>query len=338
MIEISKDAVVYLICPPAYASGGPELIYQLANKLAGHGVETYMYYHPKHEDPVHPNYVAYGTRSVDVIEDDKRNLLIVPEALVPSFNQAETFNHIRKCIWWLSVDNFFVEVYRRARARRVARIPLIRNLRIYEKRYFAAQVRAPHYDYHLAQSHYAMALLKKEQIEASYLSDFLSRPFFERAKELQEIKKENIVLFNPAKGHRFTSKIMAKAPDLNWIPIQNMSPAEVADLLARAKVYIDFGHHPGKDRFPREAALLNCCIITGKRGSAYYDEDLNIPKPYKINDFKFNIGRITRLIRSCLQDYERHTKDFDHYRDLIRKEEQQFTDDLRSVFVKSENK
>jgi len=338
MIEISKDALVYLVCPPAYASGGPELIYQLASKLADHGVETYLYYHPRHEDPVHPNYVGYGTRSADFIEDDKRNLLIVPEALVPSFNEAETFNHIRKCIWWLSVDNFFADLYRRAPARRIARIPLIRALRIYEKRYFAEQVRTPHYEYHLAQSQYAMALLKAENIDGSYLSDFLGPHFFERARELQAIKKQDIVLYNPAKGGRFTAKIMEAAADLTWIPIQNMTPAEVADLLARAKVYIDFGHHPGKDRFPREAALLNCCIITGKRGSAAYDEDVNIPGKYKINDSKFNIARITRLIRSCIQDYDRHTKDFDHYRDLIRKEEQQFIKDMKTVFLKTENK
>lgn len=182
-----------------------------------------------------------------------------------------------------------------------------------------------------------MALLKKEHIEGSYLSDFLSHHFFERAREFQNIKKQDLVLYNPAKGGRFTAKIMKAATDLTWIPIQNMSPAEVADLLAKAKVYIDFGHHPGKDRFPREAALLNCCIITGKRGSAYYDEDVNIPGKYKIKDSKFNIGRITRLIRSCIQDYETHTKDFDHYRDLIRKEEQQFVHDLKTVFVKTEN-
>jgi hypothetical protein len=90
MIEISKDALVYLVCPPAYASGGPELIYQLANKLADQGVQTYLYYHPKHEDPVHPNYIGYGTQSADFIEDDRRNLLIVPEALVPTFNESET--------------------------------------------------------------------------------------------------------------------------------------------------------------------------------------------------------------------------------------------------------
>ena len=336
MIYISKDAFVYLVCPPAYASGGPELIYQLARKLADYGVHTRMYYLPKHENPVHPNYIAYGTTAADKIDDDPKNLVIIPEALVPAFNENETLGQIRKCIWWLSVDNFFLELYHQAAARRLARIPLLRDLRIYEQRFFAAQVHERHYRFHLAQSAYALALLRKENIHAGYLSDFLGPTFFQRATELQTVKKENIVLYNPAKGYRFTKKIMEAAPDLTWIPIQNMSPAEVADLLAKAKVYIDFGNHPGKDRFPREAALTNCCIITGLRGSAYYQEDLNIPREYKISDARYNISRIVRLLRSCLQDYDTRTKDFESYRELIRNEEQQFDRDLRTVFVKTE--
>jgi len=33
------------------------------------------------------------------------------------------------------------------------------------------------------------------------------------------------------------------------------------------QVYIDFGHHPGQDRLPREAVQCGCVVITGKRGS-----------------------------------------------------------------------
>ena len=33
------------------------------------------------------------------------------------------------------------------------------------------------------------------------------------------------------------------------------------------QVYIDFGHHPGQDRLPREAVQCGCVVITGTRGS-----------------------------------------------------------------------
>ncbi len=40
--------------------------------------------------------------------------------------------------------------------------------------------------------------------------------------------------------------------------------------MRKAKLYIDFGYHPGKERMPREACLLDCCLIIGKDGSAKY--------------------------------------------------------------------
>lgn len=58
---------------------------------------------------------------------------------------------------------------------------------------------------------------------------------------------------------------MKKARELNFKPIINMTRDEVIRELQRAKVYIDFGNHPGKDRIPREAAILGCCAIVGKR-------------------------------------------------------------------------
>ena len=67
----------------------------------------------------------------------------------------------------------------------------------------------------------------------------------------------------------------------NFIPIQGMSSIEVANLLESAKIYIDFGNHPGKDRLPREAVLSGCCIITNSKGSAKNSVDICISKKYK---------------------------------------------------------
>jgi hypothetical protein len=336
MIEISKNSIVYLVCPPVYASGGPELMYQLANKLESYGVNAFIFYLPKHEDPVHPNYKAYKTKFVDVIEDHKKNLIIVPEALVSSFNMIDDSHAIRKCIWWLSVDNFFKKIYKRTLPRNFARFPALRDLRIFENRFFAREVKDRKYDYHLVQSQYAYQFLRKNKITAGYLSDYLNATFFERAGQLQAVEKEDIVLYNPKKGLEFTRKIIEKSANLTWMPIQNMTPNEVADLLARAKVYIDFGSHPGKDRFPREAAIMNCCIITSKNGSACYDEDVNIPEEYKISDSRFNIGKTIALIKSCLDNFEQHTNDFEGYRKNIRQEEQRFINDIKAIFSKTE--
>lgn len=48
-------------------------------------------------------------------------------------------------------------------------------------------------------------------------------------------------------------------------------------------IYIDFGEHPGKDRIPREAAMRDLIVITGRDGAAVNDVDVSIPKKYKID-------------------------------------------------------
>lgn len=68
------------------------------------------------------------------------------------------------------------------------------------------------------------------------------------------------------KGIKFTKKLIDKSIGIKWIPIENMTTQQVKSLLGNSKVYVDFGNHPGKDRFPREAAIMGCCVITGKRG------------------------------------------------------------------------
>mmetsp|Transcript_42175 Transcript_42175/g.61623 ORF Transcript_42175/g.61623 Transcript_42175/m.61623 type:complete len:139 (+) Transcript_42175:192-608(+) len=94
---------------------------------------------------------------------------------------------------------------------------------------------------------------------------------------------------------------------------------QVTALLHRAKVYIDFGPHPGMDRLPREAALANCLVITNTSGAAKYKEDVPIPGQYKIS--KFDVDAIHRLLKSCLEDYEKRVKDFDAYREWIHGQE-----------------
>ena len=100
-------------------------------------------------------------------------------------------------------------------------------------------------------------------------------------------------------------------------------------MLRRARIYIDFGPHPGMDRLPREAALAGCVVITNAEGAAQYDEDVPIPGDYKIR--KFDVDRIHRLLRSCLND-ESKVKDFDPYKEWIGGQRKRM-DDCVKAFV-----
>lgn len=321
------------MCPPNFATGGPELIHQLAYKLNQAGTTAVMFYYPLTDsNPVHPNYVVYNPSFSTTIDDHEHNVLILPEVLVDVVNNMHELKHIRKYIWWLSVDNFFAPLWGRKKPGFLATL-LGRERRRYT-RFFSERVPGKGYAGHLVQSHYAKVFLKRKGISAGYLSDYLNSRFIARMSELRPGAKKDIVLYNPKKGLAFTELLIAASPELKWQPLINLSLQEVWELLLAAKVYVDFGEHPGKDRFPREAAILGCCIITGKRGSAQYDEDLNIPAEYKIEDKSGNIKKIVTLIKACLADYDMRSRDFAVYKNGIQGEEAQFDHAVKSIFQK----
>lgn len=167
-----------------------------------------------------------------------------------------------------------------------------------------------------------------------YLSEYLNEDFLKSQTDLSH--KQNIVVYNPKKGYSFTRKVIKRAKDIEFVPIINMTRQQVVETLQKAKVYIDFGNHPGKDRIPREAAILGCCVITGKRGSAAFYEDVPIPEEYKFDDKYENISEIINKVKDCFENFDNRYKDFDHYREVIKQEPQKFVEDLKKIFVKVE--
>ena len=145
-------------------------------------------------------------------------------------------------------------------------------------------------------------------------------------------KRENIVCYNPKKGLEITKRIIAALPDITWIPLIGMNRRELISTIRKAKIYIDFGNHPGKDRLPRECAMNGCCIITGRRGSAGYFEDVPIPIRYKI-PYDTSPTAIAEVIRETLRNYDRCMKDFDYYRRRIASEKHEFEQQVCDIFI-----
>jgi len=185
---------------------------------------------------------------------------------------------------------------------------------------------------HLVQSEYAKDFLASHDIDSIPLSDYLNEAHFSNKQD--NLDRKNQVLFNPKKGYQVTSKLIKSFPDIKFIPLQNMSPQEVASILRESKVYIDFGSHPGKDRFPREAAMAGCCVVTGKRGSAKNKVDIAIPEKYKLNEKSFSfISKFEVIVKEIFNDYENSFNDFTLYRDRISKEKGLFDKQVKSIFL-----
>lgn len=97
--------------------------------------------------------------------------------------------------------------------------------------------------------------------------------------------------------------------------------------LQMAKLYVDFGRHPGKDRIPREAASCGCMVVTNREGSAAYDGDVPIPNEYKLAE-PFDYDMINELLKKFISEYETRFSDFDNYREIIKGEKAKFSDDV----------
>jgi len=189
-------------------------------------------------------------------------------------------------------------------------------------------------DFYLAQSYMIKEFLEAKGLsKVFYLSDFINEEFLEYSHKIDFKNKENIVVYNPRKGKAFVSKSVRKGQKyFNFIPLKNMSRSQVIEVLSKAKVYIDFGNHPGKDRPPREAAILGCCVIVGKRGTASHQKDMPIPNEYKFECTRKNINLIFDKIKYCLEHYESCVNDFSNYRKMIMEEKQKFRNDVRNIF------
>jgi hypothetical protein len=254
----------------------------------------------------------------------------MPETyLFPIFKRK--FNLVRKVIWWLSVVNYyktqkpvdknathFFGLRKALWDRKIASFDRLKQLGVLN----------------IAHSYYSLVHLKENGIEpVGQISDYMSGVFFQF--DDSKVEKENIIIYNPKKNDDFLQEIIGLTPDLNWVPLIDMTPLQVAGWMNRAKLYIDFGFHPGKERMPREACIMRCCMIIGKTGSAAYQPDMPIPEKYrfeKTNDF---VPGIVDRIKDCLANYDKVIADFTPYRLTLFKEEEKFISDIKEVFVKN---
>jgi hypothetical protein len=321
------SAPVFVICPADKITGGPELLHQLVGLLRSLGRDARIVYFPFRKGHRVPEpYRQYRVEVGLVKEITPKSMVVVPET---SAWKVLKLPKSRIYLWWLSVDNFLKEIVAN-RSRHFFPASVVRNAALALVRRRATA--------HLYQSEYARQFCNSQCLYPLYpLSDYLSPRYLEAAGTQRAQTRDNIVVFNPAKGMERTKAILEvlsrSASPIKAIPIQNMDREQVMELLSRAKIYIDFGSHPGKDRLPREAAALGCCVITNRRGSAANARDLPIPAEYKIDDADptFPQRAVETIIRIC-GDFPRYATDFDEYRRRIGREPEQFAAEALDIF------
>lgn len=321
--------MIYILANSKAVSGGPELAQQLCNKMNNMGYAAKMVYFSRYRFPetklgneLIQRYSIYNNPLASKVDDIEENVIIYPETALYLLSR---FKKIKKVIWWMSVDNYFSSL----------------NSKYYKRYDFWGRVRKTNIFgenyYHCCQSQYAKEFLMEKGVKDQricMLSDYTNRSFLEETNDEMTYVKENNVLYNPKKGIEFTQDIKKRIPNVNWIPLENMSRSEMINIMKKSKLYIDFGSHPGKDRIPREAAMCGCCVITNMKGSAKNKKDVPIPQAYKFDTDKISIETIIDKIMECLKEYEKNRGDFDEYREIIKGEEDLFCKEIHKMVKK----
>ena len=315
---------IYII-NPWHVSGGPEIIHQLCSKINDLGVECSLVYTfcdignyvPKKSDENKfiPEYSHYNLRRSFVIDDDPKNVIIIPECYHPSI--IHQVQHMKIIYWWLSIEN--------PKYSWNLDDPIFKTI------------------FHGCHSEKSINILsKKINMEKIIpLHDHVNDLFIKSEDELMFSLKqrEKIVLFNPKKQPNEITKTLEKMvteidSSIRFIPIENMSLKEVSLIANKSKLYIDFGFHPGRERLPREMVISGCSVITGDEGVSSCYEDVPLIK----RKFKrpYDYEKISQFI---LQEVNNHSSSFfdeelKNYRNIVRNDKQEFEDNAKKLLEK----
>lgn len=309
---------IYVLAPQNHKSGGAELSHQLCNAINRlTNVPAYMCYVDINapfdkalgvDVPAPDAYEIYNTDHViDAAElNSPDSIIVFPEGLTLSMPY---YPEAKKVLWWMSVDNYVVST-------KESNMSFIKD----------------NVCLHLYQSYYAKDYVEKKIPGANglYLSDYINQ---EHGKFIYPAQfRENIGLYNPAKGYGQIKPLIEKASWLKWVPLTGLDVPHMVLMMEAGKIYVDFGNHPGKDRIPREAAADGCCVITNKKGAAAFEGDVPIPEQYKFDNPADSLDEIDTLLHDICDNFAQHQARFESYRQMIAGEKAKFDEDTM-IFV-----
>jgi len=365
-------AKIYSVAPANVYTGGPTALHQLCyfiNRFFD--VECLMAYTgiTREIDPVHHEYKKYMIPYVSIskVEDNPNYLLVLPETQTQLIRR---FRRSKKAIYWLAVDNFFLSNYYRSRASRIRfwldfieymlrskSIPLISYYKFFlnDVTYYIAlkeiskaaskYVQNPlkdlidNVDIHIAQSIYAKKFLIHigvDQHKIPVIREPIEEEFYNISLTIKN--KYDIISFNARKTfskiYHILQKISKHYKSLKIIPLRNVGKEGMKKILSRSKVFIDIGHHPGRDRPAREAGILRNIVIINRSGGYYYPEDLPVPEEYTIHcrDIAcrdINERDLTELVIDSVENYEYHINKFSNFIEYLKEEPKLYLEDLK---------
>ena len=324
----------YIFTPAEKCSGGPEALHQLAFYMRKLGLESYIVYYDSFgfvESKIPTRYLQYTpiVARFEDIEDISFNTCIAPENAPWCLNNI---HNAKRCIMWLGVG--VNEIF----------YPNWKQRLVYLKRKLCNQslenARFVLYDdhkcIHLCGSKYAYEYVSKNYTKSiiKYLVEPISKDFYDLGNNDINIKRKNLVLYNPSKPSDMMTQLLERA-NFEYVPLRGYTPDELARLYQEAKLYIDLGRFDGPERLPKETVFFGCNILVANHNAAANDFDVAIPQEYKIDDNE-SVEQIEARIAEMLDNYESHYPNFDSFRKKVERLEETYLQQIKEIFIDGE--
>jgi len=315
---------IQVVCPANYVTGGAESLHNLVVAISSLGVSATIVYFPFSESSLTPaRFQHYGVK-VSVLNDTQDTLVIFPE-IFPM--EALRLGKAKAAIWWLSLDYFreryddSLDRYRYIKRALQGRRPI-------------AGIRALRRLLHFSKSYYDESYLRAHGITPIRLTGPISRFYLSKFEENEQAYRENQILYNAAKGKATIDLLIARYPQYSFVPLINLDEHSLLARYQKSKVYADFGHHPGRDRMPRESVVCGCCVITGRKGSAANPFDIPISDCFKLDERSERFAeQFALLVDRVFTNFELVSAKFEPYRREVLAEPFQQLEELRKILA-----
>ena len=212
----------------------------------------------------------------------------------------------QRALWWLSLDNALPQN------------PELTDAD-YRQRFFADPGLV-----HFYQCDYVRTFLQANNAACYHaLSDYTDPEFVHRSHIASDNPpigaRANRICFFPNKGAELAAQFIeqreASRHTLDFVPIRGMTKPQVRKTLFGARIYLDFGGHPGKDRVPREAAVAGAVVLLHAAGAARHFTDHPLAAEYLFTDEDVASGRLREKVDAVLDAPETHFAAQRFYRD-----------------------
>ncbi len=353
----------YVASPIGDRTGGPEALALLVDSMRKKGVESYLIPLRNFRGRVqHPEYVKFDAPILQEMPDHPDAHLVIGE-VSPIESRKELSRTADSHIWmlWLSVNNSPIPAARYYKGNEASGsmfpagsgsvVPANlwpyddteidsgswRSLREARRRKGESIAQLPAVGVEAVSIRYAKSLMKRNLnfgTQSHYGQGFLRSTFGrdsfiltdypQPAASINVPRERNVVSYNGYKGQWKIDDLRRRLPEVDFVPIENMSFDQVRETLARSCIYVEIGNLPGRDRLPREAANLGTPTIMLTRGSGYCWADAPIGEKYR---FAYTVDwadHMAPVIKETLADPTEITATQTSYRDWVAGEPERY--------------